>query len=275
MSHRFPSRLATTLGPQPVRRLLHHAGGVCLVVAAFIGLGFVPDAGAQDVSCPSEYQEYATGNWCGSISWSWPPNYCGCDDPTKLFSIGCPIAYAGVMVDGVSGCGVECLDYETDTPCPQQGIERAGTCPPPPPGTPSAPQQPGCEGQPVSVTTGEMFFTHTDAVVGDISFSRTYNTARRTQPIRYGVFGPGWNASVEIRLNILTATIIEARLPDGLPLYYVDDNADGVYDLELPAGVESWIGRSQVGSNASCGVEGSRPTIAPEEYRQLRSRPAS
>jgi hypothetical protein len=52
----------------------------------------------------------------------------------------------------------------------------------------------------LSLTTGQVFFTHTDAVVGEVEVSRTYDTIRLT-PGRYGSFGPGWNGSLERRLR--------------------------------------------------------------------------
>jgi RHS repeat-associated protein len=86
-----------------------------------------------------------------------------------------------------------------------------------------------------------MFFTHTDAVVGDLSLTRTYSTARLTVAGRYGMLGPGWNMSFETRLLFPAAQTIEARSTDGGATYYLDHDVDGVYEAVFPYGRGSWI----------------------------------
>ena len=99
-------------------------------------------------------------------------------------------------------------------------------------------------GEPVSLTTGAVFFTHTDAIVGDLVFSRTYNS-RRTNwtgySNTYGAFGPGWNASVEVRLEYHTAAEIAVRNADGNPQYYRDSSGTGVLNAVIPRSAESQI----------------------------------
>jgi RHS repeat-associated protein len=86
-----------------------------------------------------------------------------------------------------------------------------------------------------------MFFSHTDAQVGDLSLTRTFDSSRLALATRYGAFGPGWNSTFELRLNLVSTTTIEARLVDGGAQYYFDDNADGVYQAVLPYSIESWV----------------------------------
>jgi RHS repeat-associated protein len=102
-----------------------------------------------------------------------------------------------------------------------------------------------CMGQPVSLTTGAMFLTHTDAVVGDLVFSRTFHSLRmglthQGQP-SFGAFGPGWNASVEKRLASAGPRFTAARNEDGNPQYYFDSGGSGVLRSVVPSSVDSWI----------------------------------
>lgn len=146
-----------------------------------------------------------------------------------------------------------CLSTELHVEPPTTGdcdIEGPATS-----GMPSSPASagaccaPSAAGNPVSVTTGTMFLAHTDAVVGDFVFSRSFNGGRLTRAERYGMFGPGWNASFESRLIIRPAVprTIEARRSDGNPQYYVSteyNNPDFVrLDSMLPWSTESWIER--------------------------------
>jgi RHS repeat-associated protein len=100
---------------------------------------------------------------------------------------------------------------------------------------------PTTAGGTVSLTTGTRFFTHTDAVVEELRVSRTFNSGRLTPAARYGSFGPGWNSSLDLRLNFPSTNTIEVRTSDGLARYYFDDNADGVYQAVLPYSAETWI----------------------------------
>jgi RHS repeat-associated protein len=93
----------------------------------------------------------------------------------------------------------------------------------------------------VSLTTGTMFFMHTDAMVGELTVSRTFNSGRLSPAARYGSFGPGWNSSFDLRLNFPSTNTIEVRASDGFARYYFDDNADGVYQAVLPYSTESWL----------------------------------
>ena len=105
------------------------------------------------------------------------------------------------------------------------------------------PPCPDCDrvGQPVSVTTGDMSLTHTDAMVGELAVARTFSTGRIADSSRYGLFGPGWNATFESRLVVISPKTLAARLQDGTPQYYFDDELDGTYASELPYSTETTI----------------------------------
>jgi len=85
-----------------------------------------------------------------------------------------------------------------------------------------------------------MFFRHVEAALGDLTVSRTFNSAWSSAG-RYGIFGPGWSASFDRRLNVLTANTVEARGEDGNPQYYFDKNADGTYEAVMPYSNESYL----------------------------------
>jgi len=99
---------------------------------------------------------------------------------------------------------------------------------------------PGSGGKPVSFTTGEMYFSQTDGASGEVVLSRRYSTAA-TATGRYGMFGPGWNTTLDQRLRYPETGVIEARQPNGAPVYYYDDNSDGLFEAVMPVSVESWI----------------------------------
>lgn len=220
------------------------ASGVAGLVAACVLLT-PPGVTAQTTMCPHpEPVDYETGNWCGPQPQpflQWPENFCGCGGGKNPFYIACGEFYEGISINGSTGCRVSCDYVEWDVPC-LSDVERTGTprlCKRRP--KPSAPRPEASAGEPVSLTTGEVFFTHSDAVVGELSFARTYNTARLSPGLRYGMLGPGWNTNWEMRLNVLSPNTIEARLDDGTPVYYFDDNADGLYSQRMPLSIESWI----------------------------------
>jgi hypothetical protein len=54
-----------------------------------------------------------------------------------------------------------------------------------------------CVGQPVNVTTGNMWIKHEDYAVEDLNVTRTYNSAVQES----GVFGFGWSSSLDTRLR--------------------------------------------------------------------------
>ena len=219
-----------------------------LVVVACVLLA-PPPAGAQILECPMEGPEcLPTGTWCSGWTIEWLEDYCGCEGDKRYWVDCYGPTTTGHWCGDVPGCLVSnCLGAETQRPCDPR-LEETGTPPQPssggggsPPGNPPCPNGPCPPGQPVSVTTGEMYFSHNDAVVGELSLTRTYNTARLTPTLRFGAFGPGWNTSFEIRINAFSAKLLELRLPDGTPIYYFDGDEDGVYEMDIPRGKGSWI----------------------------------
>jgi hypothetical protein len=126
-------------------------------------------------------------------------------------------------------------------------------------------------GKPVSVTTGSMFFTHTDAVVGELAFSRTFDSARVANQ-RFGSFGPGWNASFEARLVIRTGfpKTVEARTFEGDAQYYYDPDGDGTFDSVLPYSTESHLQRTAEGYRRTFRAGARRATTPPAGCSPLR-----
>src|SRR5262249_38576896 len=152
---------------------------------------------------------------------SWPGG-CGCNG-NSLFYRDCGQAVGACLPPGVNGdpadyCGlacvyayhyeIRCLDVEMPCPTCQKREAPSGSSPP---SGPNATMGPAAAGEPVSLTTGAMSFTHTDAVVGELAFSRTFNSLRVSDATRHGVFGPGWNASFEARLVAVSPKLIAAR----------------------------------------------------------------
>jgi RHS repeat-associated protein len=181
--------------------------------------------------------------WCGgplAPTYQFDAGACGCNDGQFFFQECYPPGYAGAVKNQgceVGGCYIKergaCLGGEIETPephCPSSaGKTTSG---------PSAPAAPTSDGHPVSLTSGSVFFTHTDATVGELSLGRTYHSGRLAAA-RHGVFGAGWNGSLERRLRVLNARTVEARLEDGFAQYYFDREGDGSFEAILPKTSES------------------------------------
>ena len=230
------------------------AGRMLFAALVLGGLSLAaPTASAQTVSCPIIGETcIATGQACVGVSQTWPGG-CGCNG-NSLFYRHCGQSYGGCAVtpQGMNPddyCGVTCAYYYDDPailcthadpiepPCPACAPEApagSGT-----PGKPTAAFANPFVGRPVSVTTGEMFFTHADAQVGELAIARTFNSARVSSASRHGAFGPGWNASFEVRLVSASPKTLAARMSDGTPQYYFDDDLDGDFVSELPYSTES------------------------------------
>ena len=202
-------------------------------------------ARAETVSCPFEgclvYPPMPTCVW---------PSYCHlCGNGNNFFEHRACYYTGGSAPSG--GCPFD--PPEIDTRWYKMWSEHVSFCPtgsdpveppttPPPPPNPGGPPCPPTSvGNPVSLTTGAMFFTHSDASVGELVVSRTFNTSRLAYASRYGAFGPGWNASFEGRLKVLNPRTIDVRLTDGSPQYYHDNNLDGVFEAVLPQSASSTL----------------------------------
>jgi RHS repeat-associated protein len=220
------------------------AGFVILVIALWASSSAVWAQGLQ-MHCPgSGCLDTNAGCTNYQLIWDVPCGCSGgqfypiqCSGPGVTGSLSCPGSLYG---DCTYTCSAT-VDYSQICPVPN---------PEPPPASPPrkqkpAPPSPPCPtdagGKPIRFTTGDMFFTQTDAVVGELSVTRTFSSGRVSGAGRYGAFGPGWNASFEQRLNVLSANTIEARASDGAPSYYFDDNADGLFEAALPYSKESSI----------------------------------
>jgi hypothetical protein len=119
-------------------------------------------------------------------------------------------------------------------PVPRKhGLNRAPDPCPPDGGPPTA------VGRPVCLTNGKVFFTHTDAVVGSMVVSRTYNSGRSATGW-YNALDSKGNASFKNRLRILNANTIKTRQPDGFAQYYINDDGDKRFDGILPYTKQSW-----------------------------------
>lgn len=156
--------------------------------------------------------------------------------PLKFTMVGFPDSNQSITVENSKQSDVSLSATKTyaQPPCePCRQRERAS-------GAPQAPGPTNSQGKPVSVTTGEMFFSQTDGASGDLALNRTYSSAALSTG-RYGMFGPGWNTTLDQRLRYPETRVIEARLPNGAPIYYYDENSDGTFEANLPLTAESWI----------------------------------
>jgi len=203
------------------------------------------------LTCPGQALFPSPGNFQGMggcipgvHGYVWPEGLCNCTAEASLFSVTCVGGSSGSTPDPDGfgyGCGFVCTaEPNQESEC-YAYMEQSGSCPVRA-GAGASPPLPDVDvGNPISAITGEMYFTHADARVGELSVSRTYNSMRLTPSTRYGAFGPGWNANPEVRLVFFSSRVIEARLPDGVPLYYTDKEGNGVFEQEFPWGRDSWI----------------------------------
>lgn len=112
---------------------------------------------------------------------------------------------------------------------------------------PDPPACAGCAvGFPVSVTTGVVYFDHTDAVLPGVGpglrFVRSYNSQLRA-PGQHGIFGEGWNHVYEQKLTVFPppSKIIMLRRANGSPAYFQDNDGDGTFEPSVPFNKASTI----------------------------------
>jgi hypothetical protein len=120
--------------------------------------------------------------------------------------------------------------------------------------TPQAPEvktPPDHCSNPVSLTSGNVFFAQTDATVaalgGDLRFTRTYNSVNRGDGL-FGIFGRGWQHRYEQALSIPEPGVLKLRGANGRPIYFADLDGDLRYDPTVPYTRESWIQKQPDGS---------------------------
>ncbi|HEX9722782.1 MAG TPA: RHS repeat-associated core domain-containing protein [Vicinamibacteria bacterium] len=119
-------------------------------------------------------------------------------------------------------------------------------------------------GEPVSIMTGNVFFSQTDVVMNDLrgpfTLVRTYNSqnAYFSKPAVPRLFGPGWSHSYESRLYFPTSFRgVVLSQSNGVPIFYTDPEDDGSYHAYLPLTERSWVVRSG-GSYTRFLLDGSR-----------------
>ncbi len=206
------------------------------------------------MTCPAQQPAcFFTGRGCdvsGGPSFVWPGG-CLCNG-NSLFYRECAQGWgactppSGGNVDDYCGANCEYIYYydrlcpDIEVPC-LACLRREVAAGSSPSTGREVPGGPAYEGEPVSLTSGAMSFTHTDAAVGELVFSRTFDSGRVSDPSRHGSFGPGWNSSFEVRLVVVSPKLLAARAADGHPQYYFDDELDGTFVSELPYSTESTI----------------------------------
>jgi YD repeat-containing protein len=216
-------------------------GSMLKIVVGTLAIVAASDRAANaQLVCPFEVTCFENANHgCAAPwlpKWEWPPDMCACSG-TNFYYVACVGGYGA----DYEKCCIHCEaipDY--NAPCVPDVEPPCTTCEQGGAGGPSSSPPPSAEGLPVSLTTGAVFFTHTDAAGGELALSRTYNSARVTSG-RYGAFGRGWNATFEGRLRALNAFTLEVRGADGFAQYYLSKDADGTFEGELPLTKESWV----------------------------------
>ncbi len=233
-----------------MKRLLARKLG--LVVAGSLLLIGAGPAGAQQavLNCPASAQFIANPTYC-AVQFAWPVGECACSGVQFMVHQCSGPAITGTTINGVPGClMLSACEFGSGGGC--QLVAKPGNPPAPPPEPQGCSSngpgpKPPCTaaGAPVSLTTGEMYFTHHDGAAGSLSFDRTFNTVRFLNS-RYGMFGPGWNSSFDKRLNLYSG-VIEHRGADGFATYYQDPNSDGTFEQVRPFGTNTWFVNSGTG----------------------------
>jgi RHS repeat-associated protein len=165
---------------------------------------------------------------------------------TEKFTLTC-----GTCAEGTRSATSSSTLAPVDVTCRSSWMEDPSIQPPPP--QPNGPNPPcGAEGEPVSVTTGNVFLDQTDAVAPGVAahgllFRRTYNSVN-TASGRYGVFGPGWFHNYEKRLSEPAARVLLLRDSNGVPAYFQDSDANGAYETSVPFTQDSSITRQADGT---------------------------
>ncbi|MBI5055220.1 MAG: RHS domain-containing protein [Nitrospirae bacterium] len=96
-------------------------------------------------------------------------------------------------------------------------------------------------GKPVSVASGNVYASETDFTLKGkmpISFTRYYDSAETTMR----GFGQGWGHTFDtraIKFPNSAGNTYKVINPDGSDVYYIDNDGDGVYDVEFPKGEKS------------------------------------
>jgi RHS repeat-associated protein len=109
-------------------------------------------------------------------------------------------------------------------------------------------REPGCRacpnaGKPVNITSGNVWFDHTDATIPNLVFTRSYNSRIAFLNLS-GAFGRGWTHSFEKEIQSASATVQTANMMliqgDGMPIYY-KPSGDGTLRAIAPGTERSWL----------------------------------
>jgi YD repeat-containing protein len=105
------------------------------------------------------------------------------------------------------------------------------------------------KGKPVHVITGNVYFDQTDVSVPGVqslAFTRSYNSRLAYRNVG-SALGRGWTHSYSRSLSFPDGISIDFRGDDGVPVFYQDLDADGVFEAVLPVSRENWITASGSG----------------------------
>jgi RHS repeat-associated protein len=218
-------------------------GGQIYATDAPISCGYGPD-GIYD--CAQYYAPpYNSNNWDGSLSVfgdGHGPGYRTVTlvGPGGVQHVATTRSSFGKRVDFLNG-----VPYEP--PEEPEPAEPSDPCTAPP----EIPPPPFSCGEPVNVTSGNVFFGQSDASVavlgGRLDFTRSYNSINRVAG-RFGVFGAGWQHTYEQSLSFPGPGRIKLRQGNGRPIYFADPDGDLRYDQSQPFTTDSWILKQRDGS---------------------------
>ncbi len=117
-------------------------------------------------------------------------------------------------------------------------------------------------GKPVSVSSGTVYASETDFSIKGImplTFTRYYDSAETTARD----FGASWSHTYDTRVVFFGNNTYKIINPDGSDVYYIDNDGDKVYDVELPKGEQSRLIKNANGSFTRDFFDGSM-----EEFNQ-------
>jgi len=98
------------------------------------------------------------------------------------------------------------------------------------------------QGEPIEVTTGNVYFDQVDTTVPGFGpglvFARSYNSLNASTG---GVFGSGWTFSYEKVLLFPSSTTLKLSEGNGVPRFYQDQTSSGTFVATNPTTQEDWF----------------------------------